>query len=81
MEAGVQHPDHAPALGHVAQLADGAQVPEEAARLLAIAEAQQGVNQRVDVRGLPVLSHRYDPSVSRRGWVRTTWQHDSVVTR
>jgi len=51
-----------PALGHVADLRERAQVAEEALGLLARVERADGVEERFGVRGLPVVGHRGLPS-------------------
>ena len=61
MQPGVEHSGHRPALGHVVELAHGAQVAQEAQRLLAVVEAQNDVQQGVKFGGTPFACHGCDP--------------------
>ena len=53
----VEQPDDRPALGHVAQLAERAQVAEEALGLVEVVERQDRVEQRLGVGCPPVVGH------------------------
>ena len=57
VEAGVEHPDDRPALGHVAELVERAEVAEEALGLVDRLEAQDRLEQRLDLGSLPVVGH------------------------
>ena len=57
VHAVVEQADDRPALGHVAQLAERAQVAEEALGLVAVVEAQDRVEQRLGLRRSPVVGH------------------------
>ena len=55
---GVEQARHRPALGHVVQLLERAEVAEEALGLLGRLELEDRVEERFRVGGSPVLGHR-----------------------
>ena len=57
MQAVVEQPDDRPALAHVAQLAERAQVAQESLCLVAAVEAQNGVDQGVGLGRSPLFGH------------------------
>ena len=67
MEPVGEEPDHGPALGEVAQLAERAEVAQEGGRLVAVLEGEERVEERVGVRAAPVVGaglHRFGGLVS-----------------
>ena len=55
--AAVEQPDDRPALGHVAQLVERAEVAEEALRFGGILQTEDRLEERLGVRGSPVVGH------------------------
>ena len=67
MKAIVEQPDHGPALGQVAELAERAEVAHEGRRLGLVLEIEEGVEERVGVGAAPVVRaglHRVRASLS-----------------
>ena len=58
VQAAVEQADDRPALGHVAQLVQRAEVAEEALGLVERLEAQDRLEERLDVGCSPVVGHR-----------------------
>jgi hypothetical protein len=71
VEAGIEHASNSPALGHIAELIERAQVAKEALRLVGGLEAQDRLEQRLDLGSLPVVGHvtRFLPASPARGFV------------
>ena len=61
VHAAVEQPDDRPALGHVAQLVERAEVAEEALAPRRRLEAQDRVEERLGVGGPPVVGHGRGP--------------------
>ena len=59
VQAVVEQPDDGPALGHVAELVQRAEVAQEAGGLVAVLQADDRVDQRFRVGGSPVFGHRW----------------------
>ena len=57
MEAGIEHADDSPALGHVAELIERAEVAEEVLGVFGRLETQDRLEQCLDLGSLPVVGH------------------------